>query len=155
MSIWPQAISYLRPSREVRFGQAGDRVLGRGVGRGVRPRRVRRDRAVVDDAPAARALALHQPERLLGAEERAGQVDVHHLLPLLGGQIFQRNAGRAPMPALLNSTSSRPKRAVWSARRAPRRRRASTRTREPGQLPLQSCSDECHLTRSLSHPSAR
>ena len=40
-----------------RLGQAGDRVLGGGVGRRVRARRVGRDRAVVDDAPAARRLA--------------------------------------------------------------------------------------------------
>ena len=32
MSIWLQAMSYLRPSSEMRFGQAGDGVLGRRVG---------------------------------------------------------------------------------------------------------------------------
>ena len=54
MSIWPQAMSYLRPSSDVDLVRPGDRVLGRGVGRRVRPRRVRRDRAVVDDPAAAR-----------------------------------------------------------------------------------------------------
>ena len=36
-----------------------------------------RDRAIVDDAAAARDLRLHQPDRLLGAEKSAGQVDPH------------------------------------------------------------------------------
>ena len=69
---------------------------------------MRRDRAVVDDAAAARVLVLHDPERFLRAEERAGQVHVDDGLPLLEGQIFQRHGG-APTPALLKSRSSRPK----------------------------------------------
>ena len=77
-----------------RLGEAGDRVLGGGVGRGVRPRRVRGDRAVVDDAPAARRLVLHQPEGFLRAQERAGQVDVDDALPLLERQVLERDAGR-------------------------------------------------------------
>ena len=36
MSIWPQAMSYLPAVERGRLGQAGDRVLGRGVGRRVR-----------------------------------------------------------------------------------------------------------------------
>ena len=51
---------------------------------------MRRDRAVVDDAAAARGLGLHDPERLLRAEERAGEVDVDDGLPLLEGQILDR-----------------------------------------------------------------
>ena len=78
-----------------RLGQAGDRVLGGRVGRRVRPRRVRRDRAVVDDPAAARVLRLHDPERLLRAEEDAGQVDVDDALPLLEGQVLQRDRRRA------------------------------------------------------------
>ena len=39
------------------FGEPGDGVFGRGIGGGARPRRVRRDRAVVDDAAAARRSA--------------------------------------------------------------------------------------------------
>ena len=64
-------------------------MLGRGVGRRVRARRMRRDRAVVDDASAARVLVLHHPERLLHAEEHAGQVDVHDVPPLLDGQVLE------------------------------------------------------------------
>ena len=70
------------------------RVLGRGVGPGVRARRVRGDRAVVDDAPAARILRLHDPDGLLRAEEQAGQVDVDDVLPLLEGHVLDRDAGR-------------------------------------------------------------
>jgi hypothetical protein len=42
---------------------------------------VRGDRAIVDDAAAARALILHQSERLLRAQERAGEIGVDHLAP--------------------------------------------------------------------------
>ena len=56
MSIWPQAMSYLRPSSEVDLGEAGDGVLGRGVGDRARPRRMRGNRAVIDDPSAARLL---------------------------------------------------------------------------------------------------
>src|SRR5205807_504020 len=38
-----------------RLGEAGDRVLGRGVRSRIGPRRVRRQRAVVDDPPASAA----------------------------------------------------------------------------------------------------
>ena len=61
------------------LGEAGDRVFGGGLGRGIRPRRVRRDRAVVDDAAAARRLRLHQLERFLRAEKHAGQVGVDNV----------------------------------------------------------------------------
>ena len=90
-----------------RAGEAGDRVLGRGVGGRVGPRHMGRDRAVVDDPAALRVLALHQAEGVLGAQEDAGQVDVDHGLPLLVGQVLERHGG-APVPALLNSRSSRP-----------------------------------------------
>src|SRR3546814_1866924 len=52
-------------------------------------RRVGRDRAVVDDAPALRLLALHQPEGAARAEEHAVQVDVDHLLPGAPGELTE------------------------------------------------------------------
>ena len=67
----------------------GDRVLGRGIGRRVGSRRVRRDRTVVDDPASARALALHHPERFLRAQECAREVDVDHGLPLLDRQLVE------------------------------------------------------------------
>ena len=78
-----------------RFGQARDRVLGRGVGRAHRPRRMGRDRAVVDDASALRPLPLHQRIGALRAEERAVEVDVDDRLPLLVGQLFEGDRRRA------------------------------------------------------------
>jgi hypothetical protein len=54
-----------------------------------------RDRAVVDDAPALRLLALHHAEGMLGAEKRARQVDSHDIRPLLEGQVFERDAAGA------------------------------------------------------------
>jgi hypothetical protein len=71
----------------------GDRVLGRRVRHGVGPRGVGGDRAVVDDAPAARVLALHHPEGLPGAQERPGQIDVHHRFPLLDAELIDLHAG--------------------------------------------------------------
>ena len=85
-------MSYCRPSSEADAGEAGDGVLGRGVGRRVGPRRMGRDRAVVDDPPA---LAASGPSsagtRCWRAQERAGQVDVDHRLPLLVGQLLERH----------------------------------------------------------------
>ena len=66
-------------------------VYGADSGRGV----VRRDRAVVDDPAAARRLLLHQPERLLRAEERAGQVRVDHGPPVLEVELLERHGRRA------------------------------------------------------------
>jgi hydroxyethylthiazole kinase-like uncharacterized protein yjeF len=54
MSIWPTAMSYLRPSSAAVLVRPSHRVLGGGVGDRVRPRRMGRDRAVVDDAAAHR-----------------------------------------------------------------------------------------------------
>jgi len=73
--------------------EAGDRVLGGRIGRRAGPRRVRGQRSVVDDAAAARVLALHDAERLLRAEEHPGQVHGDHLLPLLVCPILQRGPG--------------------------------------------------------------
>ena len=73
------------------FGQSGQRMLARGIGRGIGPGHLRRNRAVVDDAPAARiGLRLHQPYRFLRAEERPGQIDADHRLPFVETQFFQR-----------------------------------------------------------------
>ena len=77
------------------LGEAGDGVLGRGVGRRERPRRMRGDRAVVDDAAAARLLVLHDAEGVLRAQERAGEVGVHHRLPLRQRQILEIDGRRA------------------------------------------------------------
>ena len=82
----------LAPVERQRPGEPGDRVLGRRVRRRVRPRRVRRDRAVVDDPAPARRLRLHLPERRLRAQERAGQVDVDDVPPLLERQVLERAA---------------------------------------------------------------
>ena len=70
-------------------------MFGRGVGRRVGPGCVRGDRAIVDDAPAARRLRFHDPECRLGAEERTGEVGVHHRLPLRQRQVLHRHGRRA------------------------------------------------------------
>ncbi len=53
-----------------------DARLARAIGHCVRARAVGGDGAIVDDAPAARFLRLHDAESGLHAEESAGQVDV-------------------------------------------------------------------------------
>src|SRR5258708_6955609 len=74
----------------------GHRVLGGGLGRAFRAGRVRDVRAVVDDGPAARGLALHDLERLLRAQEHASEIGVHHGLPLLEREVLEHDAaGRA------------------------------------------------------------
>src|ERR1700712_3193897 len=79
MSSWPQAMSYARPSSEIDLVRPVTACLvavyGAESGRGGR------DRPVVDDAAAARRLRLHRAERALGAQEHAGEVDVHHGAP--------------------------------------------------------------------------
>ncbi len=52
---------------------------------------MRRDRAVVDDAAAARRLVLHDAEGMLGAQERRGEVGVHHGLPLGDADVLERH----------------------------------------------------------------
>src|SRR2546430_9792783 len=51
------------PVERGRFGETGDRVLGRGVGHRIGSRGVRGDRAVIDDPPAHRLLVLHDADR--------------------------------------------------------------------------------------------
>ncbi len=99
------------------LGQPGHRVLGGGVADAARPRRVRRDRAVVDDAAAPGVLRLHHPHRVLGAQEGAGEVDVDHGPPV--GQVdLVGRAGRPNTPALLTSRSRRPQRSWTRSNRA-------------------------------------
>ena len=78
-----------------RLRQPGDRVLAGGIGRRVRTRHVRGNRAVVDDAAAPGILALHHRERLLRAEERAGEIDVDDRAPLVDGELVNRHAAGA------------------------------------------------------------
>ena len=85
----------LAPVERNTLGEAGDRVLGRSVGDRHGARRVRRDRAVVDDAAALGRLRLHDLDRFLGAPEHRVQVDVDHRLPLLDGELLHRHRGKA------------------------------------------------------------
>jgi len=95
MSIWPQAMSRCRPSSDSERREPGQRVLGRDIGRRVAPRHMRRHRAVVDDAAAARVLLLHHAEGMLGAQKGAGQVGLHDAHPLLVGQLLETDAAGA------------------------------------------------------------
>ena len=89
MSIWLQAMLYLRPSSEVAFlGQARHAVLGGGVRGAVGARHVGGDGAVVDNAPAHGVLVFHDPEGLLCTQEGARKVGVDHGHPLLEGQVL-------------------------------------------------------------------
>src|SRR4029077_19626824 len=73
----------------------GDGMLAGRIQGGIGPGSVCRDGAVVDDAPAARGVLLHEAKRLLRAEERAGEVDVDDATPLLDGQVLQGNGRSA------------------------------------------------------------
>src|ERR1035437_10022291 len=68
-------------------------MFGGGVWRGVGAGRVSRDGAIVDDAPTARMLCLHELDGFLGAEECAGEVDCDHLHPLFVEEVLQRYGG--------------------------------------------------------------
>ena len=91
------AASYvvLAPVERGGAGYAGHRVLGGCVGYGVGARDVGGEGAVVDDAPAHRLLVLHDVERLLGAEEGAGEVGVDDGHPLVVGEVFEQDGRRA------------------------------------------------------------
>jgi hypothetical protein len=56
---------------------------------------MRGDRAVVDDASAARVLCLHQSHRFLCAEKSAGKVGIDDSFPSVEGNIFHCNGRRA------------------------------------------------------------
>jgi hypothetical protein len=57
-------------------------------------RRLRRNRSVVDDAPAPWRLRLHHPHRFLRAQKRPGQIHGHARAPLLVREIFHRHRRR-------------------------------------------------------------
>src|SRR5215510_2555490 len=97
-------------------------MFGRCISNRIRPRRMRRNRTVVDDAPPARRLALHHLDRFLCAQKHTGKVRRDDILPFEAWQnvvattFCQASNGKsssgtagAPIPALLNNTSSRPK----------------------------------------------
>ncbi len=56
---------------------------------------MRGDGTVIDDASAARLLRLHDLDGFLRAQETAREVDGHHAVPLLIGQVFHRDGGRS------------------------------------------------------------
>ncbi len=70
-------------------------MFGRRIGRRVGPRHVRGNRAIIDDAPAARRLGLHDLDGFLRAQKCAGEIDAHHSVPLLVAEIFHGYGGRA------------------------------------------------------------
>ncbi len=70
-------------------------MLGGRIGRGVGPRYMGRDGAIIDNSPPPGLLALHHLERFLGTQKGPGQVGVHDSPPLLVGQIFQGYARHA------------------------------------------------------------
>ena len=78
------------------LGEARHAVLRRRIGRGVGARGVRRDGAIVDDAPAPRRLRLHHAKRFLRAKKRAGEVHVHHRPPLVDGELLKRHRRGTP-----------------------------------------------------------
>ena len=81
--------------REARHG-----VLGRRVGDRERPRGMGRDRAVVDDAAAARRLVLHDPEGVLRADEERREVRGDDLPEGLRRQLLDRHA-RSAAPGIV------------------------------------------------------
>jgi hypothetical protein len=87
------ALTALPTVQRRRLGEPGDGVFRGGVRRGQRPRRVRGDRAIVDDAAALRVLRSHDAKRLPSAEEHPGEVYVHHVLPF-GEREFVDQPGR-------------------------------------------------------------
>ena len=93
--------------------------LAGGVGRVLEAALLARLGVDLDDDAAA--LRLHDAGRLVGGEEVAEQVDVHHRPPLLRGEL-----GRPPpairMPALETRMSSRPNSATVPAKPACDRR---------------------------------
>ena len=64
------------------------------------PRRVGRDRAVVDDPPALRRLRPHDAEGRAGAQEDAGHVDLDHPAELVGGNLVG-GLGDQPGPGVV------------------------------------------------------
>ena len=79
-----------------RLGQAGDGVLGRRIGNRARARRMRRDRAVVDDAAAHRLLPAHGAKRRPRAQEGAGEIDRHDVVPDLDRDLVDQCRSCSP-----------------------------------------------------------
>lgn len=77
-----------------RLGQPGNGVLGGGVGGGVGAWCLCGYRAIVDDATSAWILLLHDAEGLARAQERPGEVGIHHLLPCIQTEVLQQDRGR-------------------------------------------------------------
>ena len=100
MSIWPQAMSYARPSSEVARVRpvipcllavyAADR--GRGTCAAIDPLLMIR--------PPRGTCVLHEPERTLGHQERAGQIGLDDRAPGLDRQVLDRG-GRRPSPGVV------------------------------------------------------
>ena len=94
MSIWPQAMSYLRPSSEVDLVRPVMACLvavygaefGRGACAEIEPLLMIR--------PPRGCWLLHDPECFLRAQKRAGEIRVDHRLPLFVSQILERAADR-------------------------------------------------------------
>ena len=95
MSIWPQAMSYLRPSSDVDLVSPVIACLVAVYGAEFGTRRMRRDRSVVDDAPPRGVWSFIIRIACLRAQERAGEVDVDDVLPLRERQLFEVDRRRA------------------------------------------------------------
>ena len=67
------------------FGHPGHGMFRCRVRDGVWTRHVRRDGPIIDNSSTHRILIAHQAESRLGAQERARQIDVDHVPPLLVG----------------------------------------------------------------------
>ena len=109
-AIDPDAVPRVFDSADLR--QLDDRRLGRAVGRGVRPRGEPRDRRGQHDRPGL--LGAHHRHR--GADAVDGAHHVHPKRPFPVGSVvrlWMRPLGDST-PALLISTSTRPKRSTAS-----------------------------------------
>src|SRR5262249_44641535 len=90
MSIWPHAMSKARPSREMDLVRpviaclvgVGAATGGGGGGGGWG--------AFLVDPPAGGVLGFHHLDRVVGAQESAGQVGVDGLPPAGGGDLIAR-----------------------------------------------------------------
>src|SRR5579862_3194086 len=96
-------------------------MLGRRVRRGVGTRCVCRNRAVIDNAPTARLLSLHDVKSLLGAEKRACEIDLDHGLPLLEGEVLEIDCWGADA-GIVEQQVKAAKAALHSSEEAPNRR---------------------------------
>ena len=134
MSIWPQAMSYLRPSSEVDLVSPViaclDAVYGAEFARGVC--------AEIDPLlmmrPPRGVLILHQPERLLRAQERAGEIGVDHFAPLFVGHVFERHERRLHA-RVVEQHIEPPELLVRRIEQRAHRLRASSHRRRPRSAP--------------------